>query len=167
MALIKKLNGFTPKFGKDCYFSENATIIGDVICGDQCSFWFNAVLRGDVHSIRIGNGTNIQDGAVIHCTYKKNPTAIGNFVTIGHNAIVHGCTIKDNVLIGMGAVILDRCIIESNSIVAAGAVLTMGTHVKSGEIYAGTPAKKIKELPKDTDLKKLANQYVEYTGWYK
>ena len=167
MALIKKLNGFTPKFGKDCYFSENATIIGDVICGDQCSFWFNAVIRGDVHSIRIGNGTNIQDGAVIHCTYKKNPTAIGNFVTIGHNAIVHGCTIKDNVLIGMGAVILDRCVIESNSIVAAGAVLTMGTHVKSGEVYAGTPAKKIKELSKDTDLNKLANQYVEYTGWYK
>ena len=116
MALIKKLNGINPKFGNDCYFSENATIIGDVTCGDNCSFWFNSVVRGDVHSIKIGNGTNIQDGAVIHCTYKKNPTEIGNHVTIGHNAIVHGCTIKDNVLVGMGAVILDRCIIESNSI---------------------------------------------------
>jgi carbonic anhydrase/acetyltransferase-like protein (isoleucine patch superfamily) len=167
MALIKKLNGFTPKFGKDCYLSENASIIGDVACGDQCSFWFNSVVRGDVHSIRIGNGTNIQDGAIIHCTYKKNPTEIGNYVTIGHNAIVHGCTIKDNVLVGMGSIILDRCIIESNSIIAAGAVVTMGTHVKSGEIYAGTPARKIKTIPKNTDLNALANQYIKYTGWYK
>ncbi|MDB4710180.1 gamma carbonic anhydrase family protein [Flavobacteriales bacterium] len=167
MALIKKLNGISPKFGNDCYFSENATIIGDVSCGNNCSFWFNSVVRGDVHSIKIGNGTNIQDGAVIHCTYKKNPTEIGNYVTIGHNAIVHGCTIKDNVLVGMGAVILDRCIIESNSIIAAGAVLTMGTHVKSGEIYAGTPAKKIKTIAPNTDLKALANQYIKYTGWYK
>ncbi|MDG2369698.1 MAG: gamma carbonic anhydrase family protein [Flavobacteriales bacterium] len=167
MALIKKLNGINPKFGNDCYFSENATIIGDVTCGDNCSFWFNSVVRGDVHSIKIGNGTNIQDGAVIHCTYKKNPTEIGNHVTIGHNAIVHGCTIKDNVLVGMGAVILDRCIVESNSIIAAGAVLTMGTQVKSGEIYAGTPAKKIKSIAPNTDLKALANQYIKYTDWYK
>ena len=167
MALIKKLNGISPEFGKDCYISENATIIGDVVCGDNCSFWFNCVVRGDVHSIRIGNGTNIQDGAVIHCTYKKNPTEIGDHVTIGHNAIVHGCTIKNNVLIGMGAVILDKCIIENDAIVAAGAVVTMGTHIKSGEIYAGTPAKKLKNIPANVDLKKLATGYIDYTNWYK
>ncbi len=164
--LIKKINGITPKFGKDCYLSENTTIIGDVVCGDRCSFWFNSVIRGDVHFIKIGNEVNIQDGAIVHCTYKKSPTIIGNQVTVGHNAIVHGCTIKDRVLIGMGAVVLDDCIIESDSIVGAGAVLTMGTHVKSGEIFAGIPAKKVKKGNFKEQLLALANKYVEYSKWY-
>jgi carbonic anhydrase/acetyltransferase-like protein (isoleucine patch superfamily) len=164
--LIKKINGITPKFGKDCYLSENTTIIGDVVCGDRCSFWFNSVIRGDVHFIKIGNKVNIQDGAIVHCTYKKSPTIIGNQVTVGHNAIVHGCTIKDRVLIGMGAVVLDDCIIESDSIVAAGAVLKMGTQVKSGEIFAGVPAKKVKKGNFKEQLLALANKYVEYSKWY-
>ena len=164
--LIKKINGITPKFGKDCYLSENTTIIGDVVCGDRCSFWFNSVIRGDVHFIKIGNEVNIQDGAIVHCTYKKSPTIIGNQVTVGHNAIVHGCTIKDRVLIGMGAIVLDDCIIESDSIVAAGAVLKMGTQVKSGEIFAGVPAKKVKEGNFKKQLLGLANKYVEYSKWY-
>lgn len=164
--LIKEINGITPKFGKNCYLSENTTIIGDVVCGDRCSFWFNSVIRGDVHFIKIGNEVNIQDGAIVHCTYKKSPTIIGNQVTVGHNAIVHGCTIKDRVLIGMGAVVLDDCIIESDSIVGAGAVLTMGTHVKSGEIFAGIPAKKVKKGNFKEQLLALANKYVEYSKWY-
>ena len=164
--LIKKINGITPKFGKDCYLSENTTIIGDVVCGDRCSFWFNSVIRGDVHFIKIGNEVNIQDGAIVHCTYKKSPTIIGNQDTVGHNAIVHGCTIKDRVLIGMGAIVLDDCIIESDSIVAAGAVLTIGTQVKSGEIFAGVPAKKVKEGNFKKQLLALANKYVEYSKWY-
>jgi len=164
--LIKKINGITPKFGKDCYLSENTTIIGDVVCGDRCSFWFNSVIRGDVHFIKIGNEVNIQDGAIVHCTYKKSPKIIGNQVTVGHNAIVHGCTIKDRVLIGMGAVVLDDCIIESDSIVAAGAVLTMGTQVKTGEIFAGVPAKKVKKSNFKKQLLALANKYVEYSKWY-
>lgn len=146
--------------------SENTTIIGDVVCGDRCSFWFNSVIRGDVHFIKIGNEVNIQDGAIVHCTYKKSPTIIGNQVTVGHNAIVHGCTIKDRVLIGMGAIVLDDCIIESDSIVAAGAVLKMGTQVKSGEIFAGVPAKKVKEGNFKKQLLALANKYVEYSKWY-
>jgi carbonic anhydrase/acetyltransferase-like protein (isoleucine patch superfamily) len=164
--LIKEINGITPKFGKDCYLSENTTIIGDVVCGDRCSFWFNSVIRGDVHFIKIGNEVNIQDGAIVHCTYKKSPTIIGNQVTVGHNAIVHGCTIKDRVLIGMGAIVLDDCIIESDSIVAAGAVLKMGTQVKSGEIFAGVPAKKVKEGNFKKQLLALAKKYVEYSKWY-
>ena len=140
--LIKEINGTKPQFGEDCYISENATIIGDVICGDRCSFWFNSVTRGDVHYIKMGNEVNIQDGAVIHCTYQKSPTNIGNQVTIGHNAIVHGCTIKDRVLIGMGAIVLDDCIIESDSIIAAGAVVTIGTHVKTGEYMLVCPLEK-------------------------
>ncbi len=167
MALIKQLNGITPEFGKKCYFSDNATIIGDVICGDNCSFWFHSVVRGDVNHIRLGKGVNIQDGAIIHGTYKKNPTIIGDYVTIGHNAIVHGCTIKDNVLIGMGAIVLDNCIIESNALIAAGAVVTMGTHVKSGELYAGVPAKKIKTILDGTNLKTIADQYIIYSEWYR
>jgi carbonic anhydrase/acetyltransferase-like protein (isoleucine patch superfamily) len=167
MALIKALNGIEPQFGEGCYFSENTTIIGDVTCGEKCSFWFQSVLRGDVNSIKIGNEVNIQDGAVIHGTYKKSPTVIGDHVTIGHNAIVHGCTIKNNVLIGMGAIVLDNCIIESNALIAAGSVVTMGTHVKSGELYAGVPAKKVKNLPKDVQLKKIADQYVMYSDWYR
>ena len=164
---IKEINSKNPQFGKDCYLSENATIIGDVICGDRCSFWFNSVTRCDVHFIKMGNEVNVQDGAIIHCTYKKSPTTIGNQVTIGNNAIVHGCTIKDRVLIGMGAIVLDNCIIESDSIIAAGSVVTMGTHVKSGEIYAGVPAKKVKEGDFKKQLLELASKYVEYSKWYK
>ena len=169
MALIKTLLGKTPTFGIDCYLSENATIIGDVVMGNECSVWFNAVIRGDVHYIKIGNKVNIQDGAIIHATYKKSPTHIGNNVSIGHNAMVHGCTVKDNVLIGMGAIVMDDAIIESNSIIAAGAIVTKGTHVKSGCVYAGTPAKKIKEV--DTELlegeiNRIAESYLMYSGWY-
>ena len=170
MALIKELLGKTPVFGNDCYLSENATIIGDVITGDYCSFWFNSVVRGDVHYIRMGNKVNVQDGAIVHCTYKKAPTNIGNNVSIGHNAIVHGCTIHDNVLIGMGAIVMDHVVVESNAIVAAGAVVTQGTVVETGTIYAGTPAKKVKDLPdnlKSGEIDRIAESYVMYSGWYK
>jgi carbonic anhydrase/acetyltransferase-like protein (isoleucine patch superfamily) len=170
MALIKELRGFTPQFGTDCYLAENATIIGDVICGDQCSFWFQAVVRGDVNSIRIGNRVNIQDGAVIHCTYEKAPTSIGNNVSIGHKAIVHGCTLEDNVLIGMGAIIMDNAVIKSNSIVAAGAVVTQNTVVESGSIYAGAPARKIKELSPELqkgEIERIAGNYIMYANWFK
>lgn len=168
--LLKPVNGKSPKIGKDCFIAENATIVGEVTMGSQCSVWFNAVLRGDVHYIKIGNKVNIQDGAVIHCTYKKAPTVIGNNVSIGHNAIVHGCTIKDNVLIGMGAIVMDDCIIESNTIIAAGAVVTKGTHVLSGTIYAGTPAKKIKDLSPELstgEINRIAEAYIMYSGWFK
>ncbi len=146
--LIKTLLGKTPQYGKSCYFSENATLVGDVILGDYCSVWFNAVVRGDVNFIKIGNKVNIQDGAIIHCTYKKYPTIIGNNVSIGHNAMVHGCVINDNVLIGMGAIVMDDCTVESNVIVAAGAVVTQHTTLESGFLYAGVPAKKINHLIK-------------------
>lgn len=168
--LIKTVNGKTPSFGKDYYIAENATIVGDVIMGDQCSVWFNAVIRGDVNTIHIGNKVNIQDGAVIHCTYQKFPTFIGNNVSIGHNAIVHGCTIKDNVLIGMGAIVMDNCVIESNSIIAAGAVVTQNTHVESGSIYAGVPARKVKDISQELisgEIDRIAKNYVMYSGWFK
>ena len=155
MAIIKKLNGHTPKFGKNCFLADNAAIIGDVEMGDDCSIWFGAVLRGDVHSIRIGNKVNIQDNATIHATYKKSPTNIGNNVSIAHNAVIHGCTIKDNVLIGMGAIVLDDAVVESNTIVAAGSVVTKGTVVESGWVYAGTPAKKMKQLGEELLKEKL------------
>lgn len=170
MALIKTLNGFTPGFGENIFLADNATIIGDVRMGDNCSVWFNAVVRGDVHYIRIGNHVNIQDGAVIHCTYKKAPVNIGNFVSIAHNAIVHGCTIHDHVLIGMGAIVMDNAVIESNSIVAAGAVVAKNTVVKSGSVYAGVPAKKIKDIDKglvEGEIKRIAESYTMYAGWYK
>ena len=141
MPIIKPVNGKSPEIPDDCYIAENATIVGEVSLGKQCSVWFNAVIRGDVHFIKIGDKVNIQDGAVIHATYKKSPTTIGNSVSIGHNAIVHGCTIHDDVLIGMGSIIMDDCVIESHSIIAAGAVVTKNTIVKSGSIYAGIPAK--------------------------
>ena len=146
MKIIKPVKGKYPQISKDCFIAENATIVGEVFIGNQCSVWFNAVIRGDVHFIKIGNKVNIQDGAVIHATFQKSPTTIGNNVSIGHNAIVHGCTIHDNVLIGMGSIIMDDCIIEPNSIIAAGAVVTKNTHVESGSIYAGVPAKKIKNI---------------------
>lgn len=168
--LIKSVNGKTPSIPEDCYVAENATIVGDVVFGHSCSVWFNAVVRGDVNFIRIGNKVNIQDGAIIHCTYQKYPTIIGNNVSIGHNAMVHGCTIRDNVLIGMGAIIMDNCIVESNCIVAAGAVITQNTVVEAGSIYAGVPAKKVKEINQSDfagEIERIANNYVMYSGWYK
>ncbi len=168
--IIKELNGNKPIFGEDCFIAETAVIIGEVIMGNQCSIWYNAVIRGDVHYIKMGNKVNVQDGAVIHATYKKSPTNIGNNVSIGHNALVHGCTIHDNVLVGMGAIIMDDCIVESNSIIAAGAVVTKGTHIKSGCIYAGMPAKKIKDISEELisgEINRIADNYVTYAGWYK
>lgn len=170
MALIKTINEKSPRVGKNCYLAENATLTGDVIMGDDCSVWFNAVIRGDVHYIKMGNRVNVQDGAVVHCTYKKHPTNIGNNVSIGHNALVHGCTIKDNVLIGMGAIVMDGVVVESNTIIAAGAVVTQGTHVEANCIYAGMPAKKIKEMNQELsegEIKRIAESYVMYSGWYK
>lgn len=168
--LIKSVKGISPEIGKDCYIAENATIVGDVVLGDQCSVWFNAVIRGDVHYIKIGNKVNIQDGAIIHCTYQKHPTIIGNNVSIGHNAIVHGCTLQDNVLIGMGAIVMDNCVVESNSIIAAGAVVTQNTHVEAGTIYAGVPAKKVKDISQELisgEIDRIANNYIMYSGWFK
>jgi carbonic anhydrase/acetyltransferase-like protein (isoleucine patch superfamily) len=170
MALIKTVRGFTPEFGEDNYLAENATIIGEVICGDQCSFWFNAVVRGDVNYIKMGNKVNVQDGAVIHGTYEKSPTNIGNNVSIGHQAMVHGCTIKDNVLIGMGAIVMDDCVIGENSIIAAGAILTAKTVVEPGSVYAGIPAKKIKDVDPELaegQINRIANNYIKYASWYK
>ncbi len=170
MAIIKELNGKTPKFGDNCYIADNAAIIGNVEMGNDCSIWFGAVLRGDVHYIKLGNNVNVQDNATIHATYKKSPTNIGNNVSIAHNAVVHGCTIKDNVLIGMGACVLDDAVIESNSIIAAGAVVTKGTIVESGSVYAGSPAKKIKEISPDLlegEINRIANAYSMYASWYK
>lgn len=168
--MIKSVNGKTPKIGNDCFIAENATIVGEVSMGDQCSIWFNAVLRGDVHYIKIGDKVNVQDGAIIHCTYQKSPTNIGNNVSIGHNAIVHGCTIKDNVLIGMGSIVMDDCIVESYSIIAAGAVVTKGTHVPSGSVFAGMPAKKIKDIGRELssgEIDRIANNYITYSSWFK
>ncbi|MFN8324427.1 gamma carbonic anhydrase family protein [Flavobacterium sp.] len=168
--MIKSVNGKSPIIPNDCYVAENATIVGEVSFGNQCSVWFNAVVRGDVHFIKIGNKVNIQDGAIIHCTYQKHPTIIGNNVSIGHNAIVHGCTIKDNVLIGMGAIVMDNCVIESNSIIAAGSVVTQNTVVESGSIYAGVPAKKVKEINQSDfagEIERISNNYVMYSSWFK
>lgn len=169
MAIIRRLHDTNPKFGENCFLAENAAIIGKVEMGNDCSIWYGAVLRGDVHYIKLGNNVNVQDNATIHATYKKSPTNIGNNVSIAHNAVVHGCTIKDNVLIGMGAVVLDDAIIESNSIVAAGAVITKGTHVESGSVYAGSPAKKIKEISPELlegEINRIANSYAMYASWY-
>jgi carbonic anhydrase/acetyltransferase-like protein (isoleucine patch superfamily) len=168
--LIKEVNGKYPQIPEDCFVAENATIIGDVSFGAECSIWYNAVLRGDVHYIKIGNKVNIQDGAVIHCTYLKHPTTIGNNVSIGHNAIVHGCTVHDNVLIGMGAIVMDNCVIESNCIIAAGAVVTQNTVVESGTIYAGIPAKKVKDINASDfagEIERIANNYIMYSSWVK
>ncbi|MDQ3110056.1 MAG: gamma carbonic anhydrase family protein [Bacteroidota bacterium] len=170
MALIKEVNGNTPDFGNDCYLAENATIVGDVICGDQCSFWFNAVVRGDVNSIRMGNKVNVQDGAIVHCTYNKTIVSIGNNVSIGHNAIVHGCIIHDNVLIGMGAIVMDNAVIGSNTIIGAGALVTEGMQVEPNSVYAGIPAKKIKSISPELsqgEIERIANNYVMYAGWFK
>lgn len=170
MPVVKSVNGKSPQIPEDCYVAENATIVGDVIFGKECSIWFNAVVRGDVHYIKVGNKVNIQDGAVIHATYQKSPTTIGNNVSIGHNAIVHGCTIHDNVLVGMGSIIMDDCIVESNTIIAAGAVVTKNTHIKSGSVYAGVPAKKVKDISPELtegEVNRIANNYVKYASWFK
>lgn len=170
MAIVKPVNGKTPFFGRNCFLADTAVVVGDVIMGDECSVWFNAVVRGDVHYIRIGNKVNVQDNATIHCTYQKAPTNIGNNVSIGHNAIVHGCSIEDNVLIGMGAIVMDGCLIESNCIIAAGAVVLEGTRVPSGSIFAGVPAKKVKDIDKrlfEGEIMRIANNYVLYSSWFK
>lgn len=170
MALIKSCRGKTPLFGDNCWFAENATIVGEVKMGNDCSVWFNSVIRGDVNSIRIGDKVNVQDGAVIHCTFEKTKVSIGNHVSIGHNALVHGCEIRDNVLIGMGAIVMDHCVVQSNCIIAAGAVLLEGTKTEEWSIYAGVPAKKVKTLTPelfDGEVKRIANNYVKYASWFK
>src|SRR5687768_14623583 len=169
MALLLPVEGVHPKFGKNCFLAPNATVVGDVITGDDCSIWFNAVVRGDVNFIRIGNKVNIQDGACIHCTFQKVGTTIGNNVSIGHNAIVHGCTVHDNVLIGMGAIIMDNVVIGSNSIIAAGAVVLEGTNVEAGSIYAGVPAKKVKTISPaliNGEINRIADNYIRYAKWF-
>lgn len=168
--LIKSVRGYTPAYGSDCFFAENATVIGDVILGDEVSVWYQAVIRGDVNAIRIGNKVNIQDGVVIHATFETAPTHIGNNVSIGHNAIVHGCTLQDNVLVGMGSIIMDHCVIGSNSIIAAGAVVTQNTIVAPGSIYAGVPARKIKDIDSDlqqNEIERIAKNYILYASWFK
>lgn len=170
MALIKPVRGIHPQFGRDCYLAENATVVGEVVMGDECSIWFNAVVRGDVHSITIGNKVNIQDGAVIHCTYQKAKTVIGNNVSIGHNAIVHGCTLHDRVVIGMGAIVMDHAIVEEGAVIAAGAVVLENTRVEKGCIYAGVPARKVKEVSPEVYQhlnERIANNYVLYSSWFK
>jgi len=169
MATILSLQGKDPQFGENCFIAPNATIAGDVAMGNDCSIWFNAVLRGDVHYIKMGNKVNVQDGAVIHCTYLKHPTTIGNNVSIGHNALVHGCTIHDNVLIGMGSIVMDGCVVHSNSIIAAGAVVLEGTIVEEGSIYAGVPAKKVKMVSEAMitgEINRIADNYVKYSSWF-
>ncbi|MFY7651429.1 MAG: gamma carbonic anhydrase family protein [Chitinophagaceae bacterium] len=169
MACILPVENIHPHWGENCFIAPNCTIVGKVTMGNDCSVWFNAVIRGDVNTIDIGNKVNIQDGAVIHCTYQKNPTVIGNNVSIGHNAIVHGCTIHDNVLIGMGSIVMDRCIVHSNAIIAAGAVVLEGTVVEAGSIYAGVPAKKVKDISAELisgEINRIANNYLKYAGWF-
>ena len=170
MAFIKSVRGFTPKFGKDCFFAENAVIVGDVVVGDTCSFWFSAVLRGDVNSIRIGNNVNIQDNATLHTLFQKSTIEIGDNVSVGHNAVIHGAKINNNVLIGIGAIVLDHVEIGENSIIAAGAMVKSGTKVEPNSIYAGVPAKKVKDIePEQTKemINKIADNYSMYAGWYK
>ncbi|WP_422106074.1 gamma carbonic anhydrase family protein [Winogradskyella sp.] len=170
MPIIKPVRGIHPQIPKDCFIADNATIVGEVTMGNNCSIWFNAVVRGDVHYIKMGDKVNVQDGAIIHATYQKSPTTIGNNVSIGHNAIVHGCTIHNDVLIGMGSIIMDDCVVESNSIIAAGAVVTKNTIVESGSIYAGVPAKKVKDISEaliSGEINRIANNYVTYSSWFK
>jgi carbonic anhydrase/acetyltransferase-like protein (isoleucine patch superfamily) len=170
MALIRAVRGIAPKIGEDCFIAENATIVGEVVMGNECSVWFNAVIRGDVNSITMGNKVNVQDGAVIHCTYQKTKTVIGNNVSIGHNALVHGCTVHDNVLIGMGAIVMDNCEIGSNTIIAAGAVVLENTKVEPGVIYAGVPAKKVKDINQELikgEINRIADNYLMYSSWFK
>ena len=169
MPLLIPVKKISPVFGKNCFLAENATIVGDVVMGDDCSVWFNAVVRGDVNSIRIGNKVNIQDGAIIHCTYQRAKTEIGNFVSIGHNAIVHGCTLQDHTLIGMGAIVMDHAVVEPYTIIGAGALIPENTVCEGGFIYAGVPARKIKAISAEqrTLLNELPDRYVMYSGWYR
>ena len=170
MPVILPVLGVEPTWGDNCFIAPNATIVGDVVMGADCSVWFNAVIRGDVNSIRLGNRVNVQDGAVLHCTYQRTKTIVGDNVSIGHNAIVHGCRIEDNVLIGMGAIVMDNAVIGSNSIIAAGAVVLEGTIVEKGVIYAGVPAKKVKDIPQDLisgQIERIAANYLQYAGWFK
>lgn len=170
MGIIKSIRGKSPVIGTDCFIAENAVLVGEVEMGSQCSIWYHAVIRGDVHYIRMGDRVNVQDGAVIHCTYQKSPTEIGNDVSIGHNAIVHGCTLKDNVLIGMGSIVMDDCVVHSNSIIGAGAVVTRGTVVPEGTVFAGTPARKIKDISPELsqgEIRRIAQNYVTYSTWFK
>jgi carbonic anhydrase/acetyltransferase-like protein (isoleucine patch superfamily) len=170
MAFIFPIKNISPTIPTSCFVAPNATLVGDIVMGEECSVWFNAVIRGDVHYIKMGNKVNVQDGAVIHCTYQKHPTDIGNNVSIGHNALVHGCTLHDNVLIGMGSIVMDGCIVHSNSIIAAGAVLLEGTIVPEGCIYAGVPAKKVKDISTELiegEINRIANNYVMYSSWLK
>lgn len=169
MALIKACRGHEPQIPESCWIAENATVVGEVSMGDNCSIWFNAVVRGDVNQIKFGDNVNIQDGAVIHCTYEKTKTILGNNVSVGHNALVHGCQVADNVLIGMGSIVMDNCVIEENCIIAAGAVLLEGTHVESGSIYAGVPAKKVKDLSPEKfkgEVMRIAKNYRMYASWF-
>lgn len=168
MPVILPVKGVNPSIHESCFIAENATIVGDVLIEENCSIWFNAVIRGDVNSIRIGRYTNIQDGVVIHCTYKKASTTIGNYVSIGHNALVHGCILKDNVLIGMGAIVMDHAVVEEFVIIAAGAVILENMICESGHVYAGIPAKKVKEISTEQRemLKQLPHNYVMYSKWF-
>jgi carbonic anhydrase/acetyltransferase-like protein (isoleucine patch superfamily) len=169
MAIVRSVRGFTPQFGANCFLADNAVVVGEVVMGDECTVWFNAVVRGDVHSITIGHRTNIQDGAIIHCTYQKAKTIIGHNVSIAHNAVVHGCTIEDNVLIGMGAIVMDDAIIGSGSVIAAGAIVLPGTRVEPGSVFAGIPAKRIKEVGEEMKMviERTAKNYPMYAEWYK
>ena len=168
MAMIRGLRGITPKIGNDCFLAETATLIGEVFLGDKCTVWYNAVLRGDVNFITVGNNTNIQDGCVIHGTFKYASTSLGNDVSIGHNAIIHGCTINDRVLVGMGAIIMDKAVIGSDSVIAAGAVVLPGTIVEEGSVYAGIPAKRVKDIDENllNVIKRTAVNYQKYASWY-
>ena len=170
MALIKAVNGVAPRYGNNCFFAENCTLVGDVEMGDDCSVWFTAVVRGDVNSIRMGNKVNVQDGAILHCTYQKASVTIGNNVSIGHRAILHGCTVHNNVLIGMGAIVMDRAVIGENSIIAAGAIVLENTIVEPGSLYAGIPAKRIKDVDREkftTLIERIGNNYIMYASWFK
>jgi len=170
MPVVLPVNNIYPQFGNNCFIAPNATIVGDVIMGNDCSIWFNAVLRGDVNSIRLGNKVNVQDGAVIHCTFQRTKAIIGNNVSIGHNAIVHGCTLEDDVLVGMGAIVMDHAVVKSNTIIAAGAVVLEDFVCESGSIYAGVPAKKVKDISKELisgEIHRIANNYVKYSSWFR
>jgi carbonic anhydrase/acetyltransferase-like protein (isoleucine patch superfamily) len=170
MAFIREVLGHTPKIGENTFLAETAVIVGNVEMGKDCSVWYNAVIRGDVNYIKMGDKVNVQDNVMLHCTFEKFPLIIGNNVSIGHNAIVHGCTVQDNVLIGMGAIVMDDCLIEENSIIGAGSVVTQSTRVRSGEVWAGSPARKLKDLSPELlegEVERIANNYVKYSSWYK
>ena len=169
MALLLPVRDRFPQFGRDCWLADNATVTGDVVCGDECSFWFQSVVRGDVNAIRLGNRVNVQDGAILHCTYQRTETHLGNNVSIGHRAVVHGCTVGNNVLIGMGAIVMDGVVVPDRVLIAAGAVVTEHQHLESGWIYAGVPARKLKRLDPERlrgEVERIAAAYVQYAGWY-